>query len=499
MRAQGGYGRTAFLTEKSEMSIPRNTLYNLFGSLIPLVMALATIPFYISAIGESRYGVLAIIWLLLGYFGIFDLGLGRATAQRIARLQNAPLEQQARALRTALVLNGTFGVVGGIVLWPAASYFFTQHFKIDGTLGSEVVAATPWLILALPVATISGVLLGALQGKQKFLLLNTISTFGSILFQLLPLAAAYIWTPDLRVILPAAVLSRVPPLLASLHCCRKHVTSDTDAAFCMQEARELVSFGGWITVSSFISPLMVMVDRFITGSILGAKEVAYYTVPYQLAERTTIIPAALASSLFPRFPTLQPHEQRDMAEEALRTLIVIITPLTVLAITIARPFLSFWVSTEFSKHSAGLAAVLFSGFWINGLARIPHAQLQAIGRPAIVAKIHVAEIVPYILLLYAAIRYYGLMGAAFAFSARLCVDFLLLARCAGILRQVAPVTAGASVFLVIAVALAESPAIDGSRRTQLVVALLLTLTAWCFRNTPAHLRAQITKRFRFPD
>jgi O-antigen/teichoic acid export membrane protein len=131
------------------MSIRRNTAYNLLGSVIPLAVSLVTIPIYLNLIGESRYGVLAIAWLLLGYFGLFDLGLGRATAQRIAALRDASGAERAETFWTALAMNLCLGVFGALLMWPVAGYFFGQVFKIDDALRPEMLAAIPWLMLAV--------------------------------------------------------------------------------------------------------------------------------------------------------------------------------------------------------------------------------------------------------------------------------------------------------------------------------------------------------------
>ena len=105
------------------MSIKKHTAYNLLGALLPLGLSLVTIPLYISWIGEARYGVLAVAWLLLGYFGLFDLGLGRATAQRIAALGDASSEKMSSTFWTALSMNVSLGVLGGLIIWPVANYF----------------------------------------------------------------------------------------------------------------------------------------------------------------------------------------------------------------------------------------------------------------------------------------------------------------------------------------------------------------------------------------
>src|ERR1700722_3654837 len=111
------------------VSLSRHAGYNLVGSLIPIILSLITVPIYLKLVGTERYGVLAIAWLLLGYFGLFDLGLGRATSFRIASLHSGTPQQRADAFWSAIAVNIGMGLVGGLVLWIAATYFFGHFMK----------------------------------------------------------------------------------------------------------------------------------------------------------------------------------------------------------------------------------------------------------------------------------------------------------------------------------------------------------------------------------
>jgi O-antigen/teichoic acid export membrane protein len=470
------------------LSIRRNTAYNLLGSIIPLAVSLVTIPIYLGLIGEARYGVLAIAWLLLGYFGLFDLGLGRATAQRVAALRNGTAGERAQTFWTALTLNVGLGVAGGLLIWPIAFYFFGNVFKVEEALRPEMQAAVPWLILAVPMATLSGVLTGALQGRERFLELNLISVSGTVLFQLLPLASAMHWGADLGVLLPAALFARLLTLVLLYGRCRRQIFQGHPVTFVRAQAGQLLRFGGWVTVTSFVGPMMVILDRFIIGALSGAKAVTFYTVPFQLAERSTIIPSALSSALFPRFAAATPREEQHLAHQGLRTLVVIMTPLAAMGILLMAPFLSWWITPAFALQSALVGQIILLGFWMNSFARLPSAQLQARGRPDLVAKCHVGELLPYFGLLYVGLTSSGLAGAAAAFSLRVLLDFVLLASLAGILRLSVPILLTPTLLMAAAFLIATLSHPGKSEWIPLIGIHLLVTSAWAWRRAPAHLK-----------
>ena len=463
---------------------------------MPLVLSLIAIPIYLNLIGEARYGVLAIAWLLLGYFGLFDLGLGRATSQRIAALKDASAEVRAQVFWTALVINVGFGILGGLLIWPVANYFFGSVFKVEEVLRPEMLSAVPWLILAVPITTLGGVLVGALGGRERFLELNLISILGTIMSLLIPLGVAAYWSVDLDKLLPAALMGRILTLAILFFFCQRHIILGHRPSFAKEHANILIRFGGWVTVSSFVGPIMVILDRFVIGAISGAKAVSYYTIPFQLGERSTVLPMALVSALFPRLASASSAEELRLARNGQDVLVVVMTPLVVAGILIMEPFLTWWISSEFAEKSALIGQVILIAFWVNSFAKIPLVQLQARGRPDLVAKCHLAEVLPYLGLLYIGVSQYGLIGAALAFSLRVVLDTILLAKLAGVLGYSLRLILIPTILLIIAFAITiKSNYGELDSIVYSLMHLLLTIV-WAWRCTPDSLRDLLLNRFK---
>ena len=50
--------------------------WSLLGNVLPMVAALAAVPFLLHYLGQERLGVLSLVWVVIGYFSFLDMGLG---------------------------------------------------------------------------------------------------------------------------------------------------------------------------------------------------------------------------------------------------------------------------------------------------------------------------------------------------------------------------------------------------------------------------------------
>lgn len=408
------------------MSIGRNTGYNLLGFLIPALLGLIAVPAYLALIGTERFGVMALAWLVLGYFGLFDLGLGRATAQRIAVLREATDAERAKALATSLMANIGIGLAGAAVLYPAGWYLFSNVFHLTPAMRAEAMDALPLLVFALPIATTMGVLAGALQGRARFLESNRISITSTAIFQFLPLAVAWGIGPELQWVMGAAIAARLIGATMLWHACRRVFGAVGLKHWDRAELAPMLSFGGWVTMTAVVGPLLVFSDRFIIGSIMGAVAVTIYTVPLDAVRRVAGAAQALANALFPRLAVAEDEDARQLSRNAVSAIYAAFTPVVAAVLVAMEPAMRLWLGNETGGQAAPLARVFLVATWVNCFAQIPFTRLQAQGRPDLVAKVHFAETPFYLAALWFGLDRFGLSGAAWVYLARVTIDTLVL-------------------------------------------------------------------------
>jgi len=191
----------------------------------------------------------------------------------------------------------------------------------------------------------------------------------------------------------------------------------------------MLQFGGWMTVSSVVGPVIVYADRFVIVALVSAAALAYYTAPFEVVSRLLLLPTALTTALFPALAataSLSSHAAMQLRTKAAMLVFATVAPITLAGALLAPPLLTFWLGGEFAENSARVTQILLIGFLFNSLAQIPLSSLHSFGAAKQPAMLHLAELPVYLVLLVTSVRYWGLEGAAWAWTLRSVVDYALM-------------------------------------------------------------------------
>jgi O-antigen/teichoic acid export membrane protein len=484
----------------------RNSVLNLFGLGLPIVVAIFAIPVLIHGMGTERFGVLALAWMTIGYFSLFDLGLGRALTQLIADRRGLKQESQVPALSgTGLLMMLVLGLLGGLLLAGLAPWLVGSVLRIPPELSRESHRAFLLLSLAVPVVVATAGLRAILEAYQRFDFVNAVRVPLGILTYLAPVLVVLV-TPSLTAVVASLLLTRLLALIAHTYLCGRAVPGlIRTLALRRALVRPLLRFGGWMTVSNLLGPLMTYFDRFLIGALLSMTAVAYYVTPYEVVTRFWIIPGAIMGVFFPAFAESFVRDRARTSalfSRSMRGILLLVFPLCLVLSVAAEDGLMLWLGADFARESTRVAQWLVLGVFINSVGQVAFGLIQGVGRPDITAKLHMVELPVYVVVLWWLIARFGVEGAAMAWTLRIGVDTLLLlalsrrylsaseARMTGTLVQ-----AGAGAALIAAGMWLEQPAARGL--FLLLVLPLFALAAWSLlldRKDRIYLRSLLNRR-----
>lgn len=405
--------------------------WNLAGLSLPLLVAALVIPSLIARLGDERFGLLALAWGLIGYAGALDLGIGRALTQLVAKLAGSGHDSDiGSALATATRITFFSGVIGGGMIVLLALMGQIQWLSAKQTPSAELVWATALMGVALPAQAMSASYRGINEAYRNFkgisilrIALGVISFGGPYLVSL--------FTVNLAALVATIVVSRLVALFVfralAQNCLRAHGVSM--GRYSATLARSLFTFGGWVTVSSIVSPFLVQGDRFVIGAVLSAAAVTVYVLPYEIVVQSLIIVGAISTVAFPVLSGMVAQQNAPYRSYFSRWLIRVALLMMFVcgALAFLLPeILHAWLADQLDPLSIMVGQVLCLGVWMNAMASLFFALVQAKGRADLTAKAHLIELPLFIAALIWVLPNYGVVGAAWVWVSRTALDLLLL-------------------------------------------------------------------------
>lgn len=413
----------------SGRNLVKNTIFNLIGHALPMAVAFFAMPFIIEGLGTERFGVLSLAWMVVGYFSLFDMGLGRATTKFVAEFS---LEEDQtnliKIIRASFVMILLLSALAVIIAWLTTPLMVKRILNIDPSIINEAQNAFYLLALSVPVVLGTTTMRGILEARQEFKIINAIKIPTYIAAFVTPLMVLP-FTNNLLPVVALLVASRLVAMVIYSVYVVKIIPGVF--SFILPEKsffKKLITYGGWLTISNIIWPVMTYLDRFLIGAILTMTMVSYYVTPYELVSKLLVVSGSFLSVIFPAFSAMASEKYHDLMKlqrNAVKYLLLTIVPIVYLIISWAYPFLKLWLNEEFAQNSSLILQLLGLGILINSISQVYSSAIQAMNRPDLTAKLHLIELPFYLALLWIGIDRFGIVGAAIVWVGRIVIDSAL--------------------------------------------------------------------------
>ena len=411
------------------MKLVKHSFYNLLGFGLPLIVAIFTIPILIRYLGDVKFGLLTLIWALVSYFSLFDFGIARALTQQMASILNGPKHlDTGKTVATSLVLMLLFGMLASLII------------LIFGPIGIDYIKSASdhqdvlnsiWIIsLSMPFILLTSGFRGILEAKYKFEIINLIRLPIGLFTFIGPTLVVIFVGPNLEIITAILVLVRMLAFVVYGWFAWLTIHKDHGKfAFELSFIKPLFSKGSWMTISNIVSPLMGYVDRFFIGYSISASAITFYVTPQEMVTKLSIIPSSLTAVLFPAFASQisQGYTQtQKVFTFSIELIFLLLLPVSIFLVFFSQEVMAIWINKSFSLNSEIYMKIFAIGILVNSITHIPFTLIQSAGLAKSTAKIHLIQFPIYFGLLWILIQFYGVLGAALAWLARMILDSILM-------------------------------------------------------------------------
>jgi O-antigen/teichoic acid export membrane protein len=390
------------------MALKRNLIANYLGQGWVAIMGLAFIPLYIKYLGIEAYGLIGLFALLQAWLSLLDMGMTPTLGREMARFTGGTHSAQSirDLLRSIEVIAVVIAVLiaSGIALsanWIANSWVQAESLPADVVAQSFVVMG-----IVTAIRFIESVYRSSIVGLQRQVLFNVVNSamatlrglgaVGVLVWVSASIEAFFIWQ---------GLVSVITLTILAITTYASLPRAKQGGQFSLLALRNVWKFAGGMLGITFLSLLLMQIDKILLSKLLSLKEYGYYTLAAIVASALYMVITPITQAFYPRL--CEQYARNDQAalivtyHYGAQLVSVFAGGIAIVIILFAETFLRLWTQDpELAKRTANLLSLLMLGNLLNGLMWIPYQTQLAHGWTSLTIRINiisVAIIVPAII------------------------------------------------------------------------------------------------------
>lgn len=411
--------------------LARNSAWNTIGWLGVLALTIAAAPIQLRLLGETQYGLLALLMSIVAPLGVLDFGMSDATIKYMAEnIGRGDRDAAKRYAHSSLAFSGGVGILGAMVIVLLADWLVKTVFEIPPEHEAIARAGMRWVAVLWCFMQVRQTLMGVVTALQRYDVLAT----GTILTQLSVIGAG-LWVlltggTLAEMIRAQAIVAALWVLLWLGAAWRLFPPLGWPLRVDVRSLRNTFSFGFWQMLNTLGGILSYQSQRWLLGILLPLRAVGYYNIGAQVVNMGYMASYKVGQVLFPEVSRMQGEGEDEgaarLAVKASWLLTTLSAMLFVPLVVFAHDLLRLYLSPSMADNATAALRILAIGTAVGCVFAIPSFYLLGTGRSRWLAAMSLlyglATLVGCLLL----IPSLGVIGAAWAMSAATIVHLVML-------------------------------------------------------------------------
>lgn len=351
--------------------------------ILNMLVGITYTPFLIRMLGQSEYGLYSIVYSVISYLTVMDMGFGNAIVIYTARYINqGDKEKQDKLHGMFMVIYCIIGIIAsilGIILYLNVNLLFGNSMTLNEISEAKVMMLilTFNLAVTFPLSIFGNIIVA----HEKFIISKIIKIVQIILQPMLMIPLLFMGYKAIAMVVVITIINIFCLILNEIVAIKKLDTKIKFQGFDFKLLKEIFAYSFFIFLNQIIDRINWSMDQFILGSIAGTVATAVYAVASQLNNMYMNFSTAISGVLLPQVTKMEDNkasdkEFTDIFIKTGRLQFILMALIITGFVLFGQMFVNWWAGAGYEK-SYYIACILMVPLTIPLIQNIGLSILQA--------------------------------------------------------------------------------------------------------------------------
>lgn len=272
-----------------------------------MVVGLAYTPFLIRSLGQSEYGLYSIVYTVISYLTVMDMGFGNSIIIYTARYINqGDKEKQDKLHGMFFLIYCVIGVIAtliGIILFFNVDTLFGNSMTVEELSKARVMMLilTFNLAITFPLSIFGNII----TAHEKFIINKLLKILQIILQPMMMIPLLLLGYKAIAMVVVVTLANVICLLLNTIICIKNLDVRLKFKGFDFSLLKEIFAYSFFIFLNQIIDKANWSLGQFLLGSLVGTAATAVFAVSTQLNNMYMNFSTAISGVMLPKVTKME--------------------------------------------------------------------------------------------------------------------------------------------------------------------------------------------------